>query len=714
MTPVKQKPCIWLCDLTYTQQTIASDIMPVGVAGLLTYLQANVDASVDGRIFKYPEALIEALEAGENEQRLPNVLAFTNYVWNRDLSAKLAAVVKHRHPEIVIVFGGPNYPTVAYEQEAFLRRHAMCDYYIVWEGEKPFAALVKTLIDNDFDMVRTGPDIPSLHYIDKSTNAFCRAELEDRLRDLDAIPSPYLCGMMDEFFDGKLLPILQTKRGCPFSCTFCVEGSKYYSKVATTKSSRVIDELEYIGQKMHALIEAGKSRTDLHISDSNFGMFKDDIDVCKKIGELQQKYGYPQYVGVATGKNQKQRVLQAAKLMNGALRLSGAVQSLDELVLENIERKNINEQELMSLALEASELGANSYSEIILGLPGDNIDAHFNTIRKVIEADFNSVCLYQLMLLPGTELASAESVEKWQMQTRYRALPRCYGCYDLWGHEINACEIEQICVANSSMTLEDYLNSRRFHLIVNVFYNDGVFMDLLRFLRRIGLSKYDFLQALFAYKGDERFNAFVADFISETSQELWQDKGAFEQWGMDRENILRLISGELGANLIFKYKSLSLTGMVDVLADVAMSTVSDFLETHAKGQYTGFAHDLIRFAQMRMTNIFNPESEAIIGRFNHDVLRFSVDGFNNSESMGAEDFEPLENELICNFVQNDHQRRIVRSMTDLYGSDAIGLSRIVTKTNVRRLFRNVDSTQVSDDVQLRASDAALSGLNQFV
>ena len=32
--------------------------------------------------------------------------------------------------------------------------------------------------------------------------------------------------MLDKFFDGRLDPYIQTSRGCPFTCAFCVDGSE--------------------------------------------------------------------------------------------------------------------------------------------------------------------------------------------------------------------------------------------------------------------------------------------------------------------------------------------------------------------------------------------------------------------------------------------------------------------------------------------------------
>ena len=54
----------------------------------------------------------------------------------------------------------------------------------------------------------------------------------DRHKEVDEIPSPWLTGIQDEFFDGKLAPlIIETNRGCPFTCTFCCQGTRWYTKV---------------------------------------------------------------------------------------------------------------------------------------------------------------------------------------------------------------------------------------------------------------------------------------------------------------------------------------------------------------------------------------------------------------------------------------------------------------------------------------------------
>ena len=63
------------------------------------------------------------------------------------------------------------------------------------------------------------------------------------------------------------------------------------------------------------------------------------------------------------------------------------------------------------MALKSAEIGANTYSEVILGLPGDTKEKHFSTLKTLVESSFTTLSMYQLMILPGTELGSQETKE---------------------------------------------------------------------------------------------------------------------------------------------------------------------------------------------------------------------------------------------------------------------------------------------------------------
>ena len=700
---------IWLCDLTYTQQTIGSDVMPAGVGGLATYAENVLANKPAFRIFKFPERLAEALETAEH----PHIIGFSNYVWNRDLGAEFARVIKKHLPHVVTVMGGPNYPNDISEQEAFVRAHPMIDFFVIQEGERAFATLITALEESDFDPARVPDDLPSIHRIN-GEGTFCTSPLVDRILNLSEIPSPYLDGKMDEYFDGVMLPILQVNRGCPFRCTFCVEGMAYYSRVAKGNNEKIKAELEYICSRMAQLRDQNKGRSDLHISDSNFAMYKEDIEICEKIAEMQAKYDYPEYINVATGKNHKKRVLEAAKLINGALRLTGSVQTLDKQVLKNIDRANISEEELMDIALEASEIGANSYSEVILALPGDTREAHLTTIRKIVEADFNNLHLYQLMLLPGTDLATESSVETWKMRTKYRVLPRCFGYFDVFGEQINAGEIERIVVANDSLSFQDYLDCRHMHLVVNLFYNDGLFKEVLRLLTLLGVPKFDWLEEIWRHRGTTRFDALVEEFLEDTRTELWDSDADLRDFVRHRDTIKRYIAGELGANLIFKYRSRGLIECVADLAEVARETLVYLLKRSGMDQeVVTLGTELIEYARLRMTDLFENSD-----RVQRAVFTFDVDQLAQAVRLAPVASYKLPEPREYRFVLGEDAKHTIENFKAVYGETIVGIGRILTKVYFRRLLRSVEeeggrSSHLSRRDEIMG-EGQLSGLNEFV
>ena len=135
---------IWLVDPTYTQQQISSESMPSAIGGIATFTEKHLNLKNPIRIFKYPEKLTMALE---NE--IPDVIGFSNYMWNSELSLALARRIKEYAADTIVVMGGPNYPVVESEQELFLRNHPEIDFHVKGEGEVAFANLMAELIRSD-------------------------------------------------------------------------------------------------------------------------------------------------------------------------------------------------------------------------------------------------------------------------------------------------------------------------------------------------------------------------------------------------------------------------------------------------------------------------------------------------------------------------------------------------------------------------------------
>jgi len=670
---------LWLVDLTYTQQTIAADVIPAAIGGIATYSEQRFPNDEPIRIFKYPETLISALA-----DCIPEAIGFSNYVWNGDLAYGFASAIKAKSPGTVVIFGGPNYPASEDEQKNWLRAHTNVDFYVIKEGELAFANLVQALKEENLNVEHVKRrKLESIHCVLASGQFHLGKEIE-RIRDLSEIPSPYTSGRLDEFFDGKLLPIIQTNRGCPFGCTFCIEGDSYYNKLRTSSTEKVSSELNYIGAKMRNLRERG-GRNDLFIADSNFGMYKDDIATAHALAETSPRFGWPEYINVATGKNQKERVLEASRIIDGALRLSGSVQSLSPVVLENIKRKNIDAKGLFDLGLAAREVGANTYSEIILALPGDTLHAHFDTVRVVMDAGFTNIYLFQLMLLPGTEMATPESKAKYGMVTKYRVLPRCYGNYEVLGRKIGVAEIEEICVANSTLSYEDYLRARRFHLFVTIYHNDGIFEALLKRLRMHGISVFGWMQRLNDAPLTPGLEHLFGMFDKATREELWDSREDLQAFVRDPEVIERYLAGELGNNLLFVHKTLAITRYLRDLASVARTTMVGYLrEAGIDGpEIERFIDDVIAYQCVRAENLFQQLDSEPVELLQYDIPRFLDD---SHPSAISEYRFPLP--VAFTFFLDDVQKNLIQRNLKIYGDSTVSIGRILSKIHVKKMFRN--------------------------
>ena len=72
------------------------------------------------------------------------------------------------------------------------------------------------------------------------------------LDDLNEIPSPYLNGMLDEFFDDRWMPVLETNRSCPYRCTFCAWG------IGTQKLMKFDEQIRFKKDLGYSSIKDGK------------------------------------------------------------------------------------------------------------------------------------------------------------------------------------------------------------------------------------------------------------------------------------------------------------------------------------------------------------------------------------------------------------------------------------------------------------------------
>jgi radical SAM superfamily enzyme YgiQ (UPF0313 family) len=669
---------VWLADLTYTQQSVSAETIPQAIGGIATFAATLVDFASAPRIFKYPERLARALET----EGVPDLVGFSHYCWNSYLSLAFARLVKRLRPSVITVLGGPHYGLESAEKEAFLRSHPEIDFYVEKEGELAFARLLVLLAETGWRKDEAHGMIGSVHSVDRHGEAHL-PPLVDRIRDLTLIPSPYTCGLMDEFFDGQLVPTLQTNRGCPFTCTFCVEGDAYYTKVYRHQTERVAAELDYMGQLMADVLPRG--RNELLITDSNFGMFPEDKETCDVIGRCQELYGWPKAVNVTTGKNRRERVLDAIRRANGAVQLSGAVQSLAQDVLDNIRRSNIRTEDLIQLAMDAAETRTNTYSDVVLGLPGDNREKHFETMRQLIDGGFARINSFQLMMLPGSQLCTDDNRRKFGLKTKFRVFPRCFGHYRVHGESLVAAEIDEICVASDSMPYSDYVDCRVLDLFVFALYNDGLIGAVPTLLRNQGASIFRWLEIGMSLPAAPRLRAIVDDFYRESAEQLWDGREELEQAVTTPAAVARYIDGELGNNLLYTYRTRMVFEALDDVLDLARRACLAAFDEHGDRHplLLDFLDDVLTYQRYRLEGVLGAEPEPCVSA----VLAYDVPRFERERGVGSLEDYAFPAPTTVDFTLSDEQRARVESSLAVLGTTPAGVGRFLSKVVVPDLLR---------------------------
>ena len=690
---------IFLCDLTHTSQGINAELIPYAIACIKSDYHARGKNLADISLHKYPERFAEEFILVR-----PQIVGFSNYMWNLDLSYTLAGAIKALAPDTLIVFGGPNYPLEGHRQEDWLRSHPAVDVYVTGEGEEPFRNIVDTWsATGSIEAVKRAPLLGTHSLVDGKLHKHTKIRSDGfddtpRVANLDDTPSPYLMGYLDDFLtDPRLVPLMESNRGCPFTCAFCVDGIGARSKINKASVGRLESELEYIAQRY-----TGKYLT---LADTNFGMYAEDVEFCKVIAGIKEKYDYPHHLQVSTGKNKQARIIECSELLKGSLRLAAAVQSLDPEVLRNTKRSNISFQQLIEVSKRTSYTQASTYSEIILGLPSDSKHKFIDSVCKIVEAGFNQIRMHTLMILDGSELATDKSRLNFRMKTRFRVVPRSFGVYQFGDKTFPSVEVEEVCVEQETLDLEDYLESRRFALTVTLFYNDCIFDELMQYLRIKHLQVSDWLK--FVHERTQVFPPKLAkiyqQFCSETMDELSESREKLE-WRLKNETglIQKYIAGEAGNNVLFNTQARVYIDAMDELHEVAFEAAREFaLGGHVPQSSfdATYLDELQRYSLVKKCKITDLQTEVLEG-FKFDFV-----------ALDSRNFDVLPSELVqteVRFYYEQWQKVFFSDQMARHGTSVQGLGKLMSRVPIKKSQRAVC---YAADLQ-RGSHAAPTPVNE--
>jgi len=142
----------------------------------------------------------------------PTIIGLACYIWNVDMTLKLAALLKKVLPKVVIILGGPE---VTYDPADVMKKHSSVDYIVQGEGEETLHALLVALKSN---LPVNG--IAGLTFRQNEVLVVGRPQV---VADLNTIHFPYCDEDIDKLKD-KII-YYESARGCPFSCSYCLSSA---------------------------------------------------------------------------------------------------------------------------------------------------------------------------------------------------------------------------------------------------------------------------------------------------------------------------------------------------------------------------------------------------------------------------------------------------------------------------------------------------------
>jgi putative methyltransferase len=206
-------------------------------------------------------------------------------------------------------------------------------------------------------------------------------------------------------------------------------------------------------------------------ADSNFGIFKRDLEIARYFVETKLRYDFPEKFRVCYAKNAEDTVFEIGKLLHGhsmEKSITMARQTNYPEAASNVGRKNIKMDLFNKLQKKYNDEEIPVYTELILGLPGETYESFLAGIEEILQSGIkNQAFVYFCQVYPNTELADEKYRERFKISTIRIPLNETHAA--VRSQEI-VPEYEDIIISTASMSVEDWKKMAVVSWIMQLFH----------------------------------------------------------------------------------------------------------------------------------------------------------------------------------------------------------------------------------------------------
>jgi radical SAM superfamily enzyme YgiQ (UPF0313 family) len=323
-----------------------------------------------------------------------DLVGLSCYSWNiRAVERGLALLPPKGGP--MVILGGIE---VTPDPAGYLRKNRAASAVVFGEGEETFREFLLRLKDG---VSTFGPatmkGLPGVAWRDGG--AVRKNDARPPIDDLSKIPSPYLSGAYGDLLKGQDRVMVETTRGCPYTCTFCFE-PRGFARVRSFPIERAKAEVECI-------VAAGVK--EVVFLDTNFNMDrKRAVEIWKYLGTVGRGVRYAfelrgelldadqsralsalDYFAEIGLQSVHKRSLEAVKRWYDPVRFAGGLRGLLDAGIYR--------------PCAASAHGGVSV-DLMMGLPNETVADLEASFDYVFGHSPSTVVLTITKILPGTEL----------------------------------------------------------------------------------------------------------------------------------------------------------------------------------------------------------------------------------------------------------------------------------------------------------------------
>lgn len=363
------------------------------LAGKDAYCEPAITAKVMEGTINEPIENVAQRIIGES----PQVIGFCCYIWNITATKQLFRLVKAQLPDTVIVLGGPE---VSYNAGELLRDEPLVQYVISGEGEKPFSLLLNAIYRGE-----TVRNIPGVCYREDNRIVVAAPHTPD-----EEPPTPYT----EKYFDALKgrIAYLETSRGCPYSCAFCLSGRCGSARFYNLERA-----------KKELLLLANSDTQTVKLVDRTFNANRGRAIELYRF--IIQNYGTAIPKGVCFHfeiagdllDEETTQLLATAPL--GAMQLEIGLQSFHAKTLAAINRKTDVERLKNNIKRIAANANMHMHIDLIAGLPYEDWNSFADSFNIAYALKPNMLQLGFLKLLYGAPMRDKPE----EFPCRYESFP---------------------------------------------------------------------------------------------------------------------------------------------------------------------------------------------------------------------------------------------------------------------------------------------------